>query len=299
MSSARRPALLILALASALALSGCDFVNKFLAPAAPPGPPAAPPPAKVTVLSVKAESIPLTAELPGRTAAHLIAEVRPQVTGIVKERRFDEGSEVKAGQVLYLIDPAPYKATFDSAKAVQTRAEANLHAATLKAKRYTDLAKTKSASQQDFDDADAALKQAAAEVEAAKAALQEAGINLGYTEVKSPVTGRIGRSTVTPGALVTANQAAALATVQQLDPIYADFTQSTAQIQRIRRELETGRLQREGQDRIPVKLILDDGHEYDQTGELAFAEVGVDAGTGSVTLRARFPNPKGEVLPGR
>jgi len=178
------------------------------------------------------------------------------------------------------------------------RAEANLHAARLKARRYTDLAKTKAVSQQDFDEADAGLKQAEAELASGKAALAEARINLGYTEVKSPITGRIGRSTVTAGALVIANQQTALATVQQLDPIYADFTQSSAQILRIRRDLESGRLHREDGNRVPVKLILEDGSEYSETGELAFTEVAVDEATGTVTLRTRFPNPKGELLPG-
>jgi len=293
MSSALRRAILPLSLASLLSLAGCELGKP--ASQAPAG---APPPTKVTVVTVQSEPVPLTVELPGRTAAHMIAEVRPQVTGIIKERRFQEGSEVKAGQILYLIDPASYQAAYDNAKAGLTRAEANLHAAGLKAKRYTDLAKTKAVSQQDFDEADAALKQAEAEVGAAKAALEEAQINLGYTEVKSPITGRIGRSTVTAGALVTANQAAALATVQQLDPIYADITQSSAQMLRIRRDLEAGRLQGSGDDHLAVKLTLEDGSDYGLEGELAFSEVTVDEGTGSVTLRARFPNPKGELLPG-
>lgn len=293
MSRLIRPILPLLCFAAALTLAGCGQGK----PTTPPAN-ANPPPAVVTVLRATLDPTPLTAELPGRTAAHLIAEVRPQVTGIIKERRFDEGSEVQAGQLLYLIDPAPYQAMHDNAKAGLARAEANLHAAQLKARRYTDLARSKAASQQDVDETDAALKQADAEVGAAKAALQTARINLDYTEVKAPVTGRIGRSLVTPGALVTANQLAPLAIIQQLDPIYADFTQSSAQILRIRRDLEAGRLQRAGEQRLTVRLILEDDSEYPLDGELAFAEVSVDQGTGSVTLRARFPNPNKELLPG-
>lgn len=258
---------------------------------------ATPPAPAVTVVTVQPEAVPLVTELPGRTAPHLIAELRPQVTGIVKARQFTEGSEVKAGQVLYQIDPAPYQAAHDSAKASLARAEANLYAARLKAERYAGLVKIEAVSRQANDDAAAALKQAQAEVAAAQAALDKARIDLDYTRVKSPIAGRIGRSAVTPGALVTANQETALATVQQLDPIYVDLTQSSAELLRLRRELEAGRLQREG-DSVAVRLVLEDGSEYAAEGRLAVSEVTVDEGTGSVTLRARFPNPKGELLPG-
>jgi len=252
----------------------------------------------VTVLAVKSESVPLVTELPGRTAPYLIAELRPQVGGIVQQRAFNEGSEVKAGQVLYRIDAAPYQAAYDSAKASLARAEANLQVARLKAQRHAELVKIEAVSKQANDDVQAALKQAQADVAAAKAALDKAKIDLDYTQVKSPIPGRIGRSTVTQGALVTANQATALATVQQLDPIYVDLTQSSADMLRIRRDLAAGKLQRSGSAGVPVTLVLEDGSEYAAEGSLAFSEVTVDEGTGSVTLRAKFPNPNGELLPG-
>ncbi|WP_018992462.1 efflux RND transporter periplasmic adaptor subunit [Aromatoleum toluclasticum] len=261
-------------------------------PAAGQGAPA------VTVVSVRTEAVPLTSELPGRTAPYLIAELRPQVGGIVKQRLFTEGSEVKAGQVLYQIDPATYQAAYDSAKASFARAEANVHAARLKAERYAQLVGIEAVSKQANDDAAAELKQAQAEVASAKAAVDKAKIDVEFTRVNSPISGRIGRSTVTPGALVTANQAAALATVQKLDPIYVDVTQSSAELLKLRRELADGRLKRVGGDAVPVKLVLEDGSLYGSEGKLEFSEITVDQGTGSVTLRAVFPNPKGELLPG-
>lgn len=259
---------------------------------------APPPTPTVTVLRVQAEPVPLVTELPGRTTAYLIAEVRPQVTGIVKERPFEEGSDVESSQLLYQIDPALYRTALDSAKAALARAEANLAMAELKAKRFSGLEKTDAVSKQANDEATAEARQARADVAAAAAALEKARIELEYTEVKAPIAGRIGRSTVTPGALVTANQAAALATIQQLDPIYVDLTQSSAELLRIRRQLAAGELRRGSDDSLPVTLILEDGTEYAREGTLAFSEVTVDEGTGSVTLRARFPNPEGELLPG-
>ena len=252
----------------------------------------------VTVLTVQAERVTRMTELPGRTAAFLIAEVRPQVTGIVQQRDFKEGSAVQADQVLYRIDPAPYRAAHDSAKAGLARAEAILYAARLTADRYTELVKTNAVSKQANDEAVAALRLAQADVAAAQAALVKAKIDLDFTEVKSPIAGHIGRSTVTRGALVTANQAAALATVQQLDPIYVDLTQSSAELLRLRRELTSGRLQQTTDATVPLKLVLEDGGEYAAEGKLAFTEVSVDETTGSVTLRAVFPNPDGELLPG-
>lgn len=252
----------------------------------------------VTVVSVRTEAVPLTSELPGRTAPYLIAELRPQVGGIVKQRLFAEGSEVKAGQVLYQIDPATYQAAYDSARANLARAEANVHAARLKAERYAQLVGIEAVSKQANDDAAAALKQAQAEVASAKAAVDKAKIDLDFTRVSSPISGRIGRSTVTPGALVTANQAAALATVQKLDPIYVDVTQSSAELLKMRRDLAEGRLKRVGGDAVPVSLVLEDGSLYGSEGKLEFSEITVDQGTGSVTLRAVFPNPKGDLLPG-
>jgi membrane fusion protein (multidrug efflux system) len=282
-----------LALAAALLLAACGGKET------PPGPGAdgAGTPA-VTVMTVQTESVPVATELPGRTSPYQIAELRPQVTGIIKERLFKEGSEVKAGQVLYQIDPATYQAAFDSARANLARAEANLFAARLKAGRYAELVKIEAVSQQANDEADAALKQAQADVSAARAALDRTRIDLGFTRVTSPIAGRISRSAVTPGALVTANQAGALATVQKLDPIYVDLTQSSADMLRMRRDLESGRLQRAAGNAVPVQLVLEDGSVYGAEGKLAFSEVTVDEGTGSVTLRAVFPNPRGELLPG-
>ncbi|MFZ3043302.1 MAG: efflux RND transporter periplasmic adaptor subunit [Thiobacillus sp.] len=277
-----------LALAGALLVTACGGKDQ------PPGPGA---PA-VTVLTVKAESVPVATELPGRTSPYLIAELRPQVTGIVKERLFKEGSEVKAGQVLYQVEPATYRAAVDSARASLARAEANVEAARLKAERYAELVKIEAVSRQDNDEAVAALKQAQADVGSARAALDKANIDLGFTRITSPITGRISRSAVTAGALVTANQAAALATVQKLDPIYVDLTQSSAELLRMRRDLESGRLQRAAGNAVPVQLVLEDGSLYGTEGKLAFSEVTVDEATGSVTLRAVFPNPRGVLLPG-
>lgn len=282
-------------LAAALLLTACGREGQPPGPGAGPGGADAP---AVTVMAVQPESVPVVAEVPGRTSPYLVAEVRPQVTGIVKARLFKEGSDVKAGQVLYRIDPASYQAVHDSARANVARAEANLDAARLKAGRYAELAEIEAISAQDNDDAQAALKQAQAELAAARAALDKARVDLDYTRVTSPIAGRIGRSSVTPGALVTANQAASLATVQQLDPIYVDLTQSSARLLGLRRELDSGRLQRAGDDAVKAQLVLEDGSVYEREGKLAFSEVTVDEGTGSVTLRALFPNPKGELLPG-
>lgn len=284
-------------LPSGLALAGAFLLASCGGQEPPPGPGGMGAPA-VTVMTVRSESVPVVAELPGRTSPYLVAEVRPQVTGIVKERLFKEGSDVKAGQVLYRIDPASYQAVYDSARANLARAEANLEAARLKAVRYADLVKIEAVSAQDNDEAQAALKQAQAEVGAAKAALDKARVDLDFTRVASPIAGRIGRSSVTPGALVTANQAASLATVQQLDPIYVDLTQSSAKMLSLRRDLDSGKLQRTNGNALKVQLVLEDGSLYGVEGKLAFSEVTVDEGTGSVTLRAVFPNPEGELLPG-
>lgn len=252
----------------------------------------------VTVVSVQTESVPTVNELPGRTAPYLISEVRPQVSGIVQKRAFNEGSEVKAGQLLYQIDPAVYQAAYDSAKANLARASASVGSEKLKAQRYAELVKIEAVSKQANDEADASLKQAEAEVASARAALDRARIDLAYTRVVSPISGRIGRSTVTPGALVTANQAAALATVQQLNPIYVDVTQSSAELMAMRRDLEQGKLKSAGDNSVSVQLVLEDGSIFEKEGKLAFSEVTVDQGTGSVTLRAVFPNAKGQLLPG-
>ena len=258
-------------------------------------PPSGPP--EVGVVVVKPERVALTTELSGRTSPHMIAEVRPQVSGIIQKRVFTEGSDVKAGQVLYQIDPATYQAAYDSAKAAQARVEANLIPARLKEERFRDLVKIKGVSQQEYDDAFAALKQSEADVASAKAAVETVRINLAYTKVTAPISGRIGRSTITDGALVTASQPTALATIQQLDSMYVDVTQSSAELLRLKRNLASGLLKSDaGQAR--VKLLLEDGTPYPLPGTLKFSEVTVDQSTGSITLRAVFPNPKQTLLPG-
>jgi membrane fusion protein (multidrug efflux system) len=285
----RKTALILTSLITSitLALSGCRE--------APPSPKSLP---QVGVFIVKAQKIPVTTELPGRTSPFLIAEVRPQVGGIILKRLFTEGADVKAGQTLYQIDAALYKAAFDSATANLAKAEANLTTLKLKADRYRELLKINAVSKQDYDDADAAFKQAQADGAANKAALESARINLDYTRITSPISGRTGISTVTPGALVTTNQTTALTTVQQLDPIYVDVTQSSADLLRLKHELENGLLKRTGTNSVKAKLILDDNSNYALEGELAFSDVTVDQSTGTVTLRAIFPNPKHDLLPG-
>lgn len=259
-------------------------------------PPSGPP--EVGVVVIKPQRVTLTTELPGRTSAHLIAEVRPQVGGIVQKRLFTEGSDVKAGQVLYQIDPATYRAAFASARATQARAEANLIPARLKEQRFRDLVKIKAVSQQDYDDANAALKQAEAELASSKAAVETARINLAYTRVTAPISGRIGRSTITNGALVTASQPTALATIQQLSSMYVDVTQSNAEMLRLKQHLASGLLKENGATQAKVKLLLEDGSAYPLPGTLKFSEVTVEESTGSITLRAVFPNPKQVLLPG-
>jgi membrane fusion protein (multidrug efflux system) len=284
-----------LAVTCALVVAACGGGQP---PSAGPGPGGVPPPLAVGVVTVQPQAVPMVAELPGRTTPYAIAEVRPQVTGIIAKRAFAEGSEVKAGALLYQIAPATYASALESAKASLARADANHEAAQVRAARHAELVKIDAVSKQANDDAQAALKQAAAEVAAARAAVEKAGIDLEFTQVSAPISGRIGRSTVTAGALVTANQATALATIQQLDPIYVDLTQSSAELLRLRRDLEAGRLQRLRDATVPVRLVLEDGSVYSGEGKLAFSEVSVDPGTGSVTLRAVFPNPRGELLPG-
>jgi len=270
-----------------LSLAAC---SKPKPAAPPPGPP------EVGIVVIKPEKVSLTTELSGRTVPHLIAEVRPQVNGIIKKRLFTEGSDVKAGQVLYQIDPATYQAAFASAKAGQARVEASLVSVRLTEERYRDLVKIKAVSQQDYDNASAALKQVEADLAFAKAAVETARINLAYTSVAAPISGRIGRSTVTDGALVTANQPAALATIQQLDSMYVDVTQSTAELLKLKQNLAIGVMKKSSS--AQVKLLLEDGSAYPVAGTLKFSEVTVDQSTGSVTLRAVFPNPGQSLLPG-
>lgn len=253
-------------------------------------------PAPVGVVVVKTEPVVLTTELSGRTSAFLVSEVRPQVNGVIKARLFQEGSVVKAGQALYQIDPATYRASLDSANAALAQAQATATSARLKAERYKDLVAINAVSEQDNDDAQAAAQSAAANVQAQRAAVQQARINLNYTQVHAPISGRIGRSSVTPGALVTANQAAALATVQNLDKIYVDVTQSASDLLKLRQAMSSGAV--DAPSSAQVRLILEDGSTYPIAGTLAFSDITVDEGTGSIGLRAVFPNPNGALLPG-
>ena len=285
-----RPLLQTLSLlAGALVLAGCSE------PVAQSGPPPVP---EVSVKTIAPQPVSLTTELAGRTSAFMVSEVRPQVGGIVKKRLFKEGSDVEAGETLYEIDSASYKANHNSAKAALTKAQANLKVAGLTAGRYKELVKINAVSKQDNDRAAAELLQAQADVASAKAALEMAAINLGYTRVTAPISGRIGQSSITPGALLSASQASPLATIQQLDPIYVDVTQSSIELMRLRRALDSGSLSASTEARANVKLILEDGTEYAQPGELQFSDVSVDPGTGMVTLRAVFPNPGQQLLPG-
>ena len=287
-----RPRLALLLSASlALSLAACKDDKKGQPPQAGP--------VEVGVVAVQARAVPLLTELPGRTAAFRVAEVRPQVGGIVVKRLFQEGAEVKAGQQLYQIDPATYQAAVQSAQADLAKARASLKTLEAKAARYADLVQINAVSRQDYDDAVAGLDQAKAQILVAQAAVRTAAINLDYTRVLAPISGRIGRSAVTEGALVTANQATALATITQLDPIYVDVTQSSTDLMALRRALAAGTLRGGEADRAPVSLVLDGAAQvYDQTGQLQFSEVTVDQGTGAVLLRAVFPNPKRELYPG-
>jgi len=247
--------------------------------------PAGPPPApEVAVVTVTQQSLGLTTELPGRTAPFLVAEIRPQVNGLILKRLFTEGTDVQMGQQLYQIDPAPFQAMVD-------KATANLTGLRLRADRIKDALGSKAVSQQDFDDADAALKQAAADMETAR-------INLAYTKITAPIAGRIGKSSVTEGAIVTAYQPVPLATIQQLDPIYVDVPQSTADLLRLERRLADGRLTRTGNNQNAVQLILEDDTKYQAEGTLQFRDVSVDPTTATVILRMVFPNPNGVLLPG-
>jgi membrane fusion protein (multidrug efflux system) len=261
---------------------------------------AAPPPAvpEVAVVTVRTERVILTTELPGRTSAYLVAEIRPQVNGIVQELLFNEGSDVKAGSVLYQIDPAPYQAAYNNAVAALAKSEASLPPVRLKAERFGQLIAQKAISQQDFDNASAALRQAEADIEYSKATVESARINLAHTRVIAPITGRIGKSNVTIGALVTAHQASPLAVIQQLDPIYVDAAQSSATLLRLKRNIASGLLKGNGPNHTRVKLLLEDGIPYSQEGILKFSEVTVDSSTGSFILRMVFPNPKQILLPG-
>jgi RND family efflux transporter, MFP subunit len=256
-------------------------------------PPQQPPPPEVGVVTLSSQTVSEIRNLPGRTSAFVIAEVRPQVTGIIKERLFEEGSEVKAGQPLYQLDDAIYRAEVESRKAALARARAILEAAKLSAKRTTELAKIDAASAQEAENAVAALQQAEADVNAAEAALRQAEVNLSYARITSPISGRAGKSNFTQGALVTANQDKPLTTIQQLDPIYVDLQQSSSELLQLRQDFG-GTLDQT----TPVRIVLENGADYPHAGELKFAEVSVDPTTGSFALRAVVPNPDRILLPG-
>ncbi|HCJ6373116.1 efflux RND transporter periplasmic adaptor subunit [Citrobacter sp. RHBSTW-00671] len=273
---------------SAALLAGCNDQGDTQAHPAEP---------QVTVHVVESAPLAVTTELPGRTTSFRIAEVRPQVSGIVLKRNFTEGSDVEAGQSLYQIDPATYQADYDSAKGELAKSEAAAAIAHLTVKRYIPLVGTKYISQQEYDQAIADARQADASVTAAKAAVESARINLAYTKVTSPISGRIGKSNVTEGALVTNGQATELATVQQLDPIYVDVTQSSNDFMRLKQSIEQGSLHKDSTSSA-VELVMENGQAYPLKGSLQFSDVTVDESTGSITLRAVFPNPQHTLLPG-
>lgn len=278
-------------LAGLLILGGCGQ------PTTPGGPPKGGSP-EAAVVVLQEEKMAITTELPGRTSAYLMAEVRPQVNGLIQKRLFQEGADVKAGDLLYQIDPAPYQASLDNAGAALARSEANLPAIRLRVNRYKELVEIKAISQQEYDDAAAALKQVEAEIEVNKAAFEGARINLARTRVTAPIFGRIGKSNVTVGALATAYQGSPFTTIQQLDPIYVDATQSSAVFLRLKRNIESGRIKGDAAGRARVRLVLEDGTPYPETGALKFSDVTVDPSTGSFILRMVFPNPRHTLLPG-
>ncbi|MBD2790992.1 efflux RND transporter periplasmic adaptor subunit [Xenorhabdus szentirmaii] len=251
----------------------------------------------VSVVTLKAEPLTVITELPGRTTAYRVAEVRPQVSGIILKRNYKEGSDIVAGESLYQIDPATYQAEYSKAKANLTRAQANEKVSHLTVERYKSLLGTQYVSKQEFDKANSDYAQANADVQSAHAALESARINLAYTKVTSPISGRAGKSTVTEGALVSAGQGTALTTVQQLDPIYVDITQSSDDYLKLKDEIAKGTIKKENQ-KTKIRLITDTGKEYSKEGYLEFSDVTVDETTSSITMRAVFPNPNEELLPG-
>jgi len=260
--------------------------------------PPAPPPPTVSVVTVAPAAVAVTDELPGRVEASRIAQVRARTPGIVLKRVFQEGGDVKAGEVLFRIDPAEFQASYASAQAAVAKAEANLAQADLKVKRYKPLLAAQAVSQQEYDDAVTAQKQASADLATAKAARQTAGLTLGYATVTAPFSGRVGRALVTEGALVGQGEATPMATVQQLDPIYVTITQSSTEVAQLRQALASGRLKSVGREQAKVTLLMENGEEYGQSGKLLFSDVSVDETTGSVSMRAEFPNPKRTLLPG-
>lgn len=293
-AAVRRPAIALALVVSAV-LVACG-------PSAPPagagGPPGGMPPAEVGVVTVAPGDVGLVTELPGRLEASRVAQVRARAAGILQQRLFREGSDVKAGQALFRIDSAPYAASLQSAQASLARAQANLGQATALAERYKPLVAENAVSQQEYANAVAAKKAAEADVAVARAAVQTASINVNYANVTAPISGRIGRALVTEGALVGQGEATQLAVIQQVDPIYVNFTQSAAEAMRLQRALASGQLKQAGTGAASVKVVLDDGTEYGRPGRLLFSDLSVDAATGQVTLRAEVPNPGGTLLPG-
>lgn len=280
--------------ASALLLTACGKPDGQTAAGAPKMPPV-----EVGVVTATPGDVGLITELPGRVEASRVAEVRARAAGILQQRLFKEGSDVKAGQPLFRIDPAPYSAAAESARASLAKTQANLSQASAQVERYRPLVSANAISKQDFVNAEAAEKQAQADVAAAKASVRTADINLGYASVTSPISGRIGRALVTEGALVGQGEATALAVVQQIDPVYVNFTQSASDVFQLRRAMESGQFKRAGSgEAASVKLVMGDGTEYAMPGKLLFTDLSVDSTTGQVMLRAEVPNPKGELLPG-
>ena len=266
--------------------------------AGPAGAGGGPPPAEVGVITVAPKAVGLATELPGRLEASRVAQVRARAAGILTKRQFVEGSDVKAGQLLFQIDPAPYQAALGSAQAALTRAQANVTQATAQAERFKPLVEANAISKQDYINAQAAQKQAEADVASGRSAVQTAQINLGYASVTSPISGRIGRALVTEGALVGQGEATQLAVVQQINPIYVNFTQSTTDVLRLRKAIESGKFQGAGRAGALVRVVLEDGTEYEQPGKLLFSDLTVDPTSGQITLRAELPNASGLLLPG-
>ncbi|MCF7499617.1 MULTISPECIES: efflux RND transporter periplasmic adaptor subunit [unclassified Pseudoalteromonas] len=292
MQRSRIPFFAVSALAGAVFLSGCGQSEQAqgqtqAAQAVPVG-----------VIEMQSKPLTLTKELPGRVSASRIAEIRPQVNGIIQSRLFVEGAEVEKGQALYQIDPSTFEAQVATSKAAITKAEASIANAKAKSERYKELLNIKAVSQQDYDEADAAYKGAKADLLTAQAQLKTAEINLNYSKVLAPISGQIGKSDVTAGALVSANQATALATITQLDPIFVDLTQSSSELTRLKKAIATGQLDKDAAQHSKVELKMEDGTTYAHKGTLKFSEVTVDPSTGSVTLRAEFPNPEKLLLPG-
>lgn len=279
----------VLCMLLSLTLLACEEGGK--------GTPGSSGPREVVIIKLEPRREVYTTALAGRIASFQVAEVRPQVGGILQQRLFTEGADVKTGQALYQIDPATYEAALDSAQAALMKAEANVTPARLKAERFRELLAIKAVSKQEYDDAQAAFKQAEADVAVNRAAVKTARINLEYTKVRSPISGRIGKSAFTPGALVTANQAQALTSVRQLDPVYVDITQSSQDLLRLRAQFTNGEL-RSAAEEAPVRLKLENGAMYPHEGRLQFTDVSVDESTGMVSLRALFPNPEHILLPG-